>query len=131
MPTVDYELTPCEEEIMLYIWEKGEVKSREVLEYFNAVKGKDWKKQTLNTYFTHLIEKGVLKAEGETRKVYSPAVSKKKYDHKKARSVVKNSYGGHVSNFVAAFCGGEKISPEEVEELQRMLDAKMAELKQD
>lgn len=131
MTVADYELTPCEEEIMYYIWEKGEVKSREVLEYFNAVKGKDWKKQTLNTYFTHLIEKGVLQAEGETRKIYSPAVSKKNYDHKKARSVVKKSYGGHVSNFVAAFCGSEKISLEEVEELQRMLDAKMAELKQD
>lgn len=129
MSVIDYELTLCEEEIMLYIWEKGKVKSREILDFFNTDKCKNWKKQTLNTYLTHLIEKNMLKAEGDSRKVYSPAISKKKFDHKKARNVVKNSYGGLVSNFVAAFCGGEKMSLEEVEEIQKMLEETMKELK--
>lgn len=45
MSVMDYELTPCEEEIMLYIWEKGKVKSREILNFFNTEKCKNWKKR--------------------------------------------------------------------------------------
>lgn len=124
MANVDYELTPCEEEIMLYIWEVGEVKSRQILEHFNTEKNKDWKKQTLNTHLSHLIEKQVLAAEGEARKIYRPAISKKAYKHQKAKNTVARFFGGSLNNFVAAFCGDTECSAEEIEELQKMLDEK-------
>lgn len=128
MANVNYELTPCEEEIMLYVWEIGEVKSRQILDHFNNEMGKDWKKQTLNTHLTHLIDKNILTAEGEARKLYSPAVTKKAYKHQKARNTVTRFFGGSLNNFVAAFCGDAEVSLEEIEELQSMLDEKVKAL---
>jgi predicted transcriptional regulator len=36
--------------------------------------------------------------------------------------VLERSFGGSLPKFIAAFLGGDKISPEVAEEIKRMLD---------
>ena len=53
-----YSLSDTEQEIMEVLWEKGDsIKTRQLLELFNE-RGKDWKRQTLNTFLSRLEEMG-------------------------------------------------------------------------
>lgn len=129
MKRFKFEMTSSEEEVMEYIWERGRVTFRDILEYFHGEKGKTWKKQTLNTYLSRLIEKGLLETDGDTRKIYSPAISREAYEQKKAKSIISTFYGGRMYNFLSAFCGNEKMKTEEIEEIEKLIKLKKKEVK--
>ena len=58
-----YNLSEAEYEIMKFIWEQGDnISFNDIMEYTQK-KGHTWKKQTVQTFLTRLIDKGVLKAE--------------------------------------------------------------------
>lgn len=120
-----FEVSETEREILEYLWENPQgLLSREILEYFDKVKQKDWKKQTLNTFLLRLAEKGLVeRKEQGTKKLYSAAYDAKAYEAKRAESILKNHYGGSVRNFVMALTGGEKIHKELAEELRKILEA--------
>lgn len=59
-------LSKTEYEIMEYFWGMGDKYTfGELMKYFNENLDKNWKKQTLNTFLSRLIEKGLLKKEKE------------------------------------------------------------------
>lgn len=121
---LNFDVSETEREILEYLWENPQgVLSREILDYFNEVKQKDWKKQTLNTFLLRLAEKGLIegKAQG-AKKVYYAAYDAKEYEAKKAESILENSYGGSVRNFVMALTGGEKIDKAMADDLRKMLE---------
>ena len=54
-----YELSRTEEQIMDFLWTNNRpVKTGEIMDYFTENKGKEWKRQTLNTLLIRLEEKG-------------------------------------------------------------------------
>ena len=58
-----YNLTATTKLIMDYLWDFPEGTSfREIYKHFTEVKGRDWKRQTLYTYLTILMEQGFQKA---------------------------------------------------------------------
>ena len=59
-------LSKTEYRIMEYFWSTGgKYTFGELMKYFNENLDKNWKKQTLNTFLSRLIEKGLLKKEKE------------------------------------------------------------------
>lgn len=121
---LNFDVSETEREILEYLWENPQgVLSRELLEYFNEVKQKDWKKQTLNTFLLRLAEKGLIegKAQG-AKKIYQAVYDTKEYEAKKAESILENNYGGSVRNFVMALTGGEKIDKAMADDLRKMLE---------
>ena len=62
------DMTQTELEIMEALWAKGEpLFLGELLEYFNARTGKDWKKQTMNTFLFRMQQKSLVEAVGGGR----------------------------------------------------------------
>ena len=121
---LNFDVSETEREILEYLWENPQgVLSREMLEYFNEVKKKEWKKQTLNTFLLRLAEKGLIegKAQG-VKKIYQAVYDIKEYEAKKAESILENNYGGSVRNFVMALTGGEKIDKAMADDLRKMLE---------
>ena len=56
-----YELSRTEEQIMELLWENNRpMKTGEIMDYFTQNKGKDWKRQTLNTLLIRLEDKEVI-----------------------------------------------------------------------
>ena len=50
-----YELSRTEEQIMDFLWTNNRpVKTGEIMDYFTENKGKEWKRQTLNTLLIRL-----------------------------------------------------------------------------
>lgn len=115
-------LSDSEMEIMEVIWASAEpMTASQLLTIFEH---KGWKIQTMSTFLTRLVEKGVLsiRKQGKTN-LYSPAVTREGYHKLEARNVVDSMYNGSMLDFLAAFYGGGKsIRKEELEELRQWFD---------
>ena len=64
-------LSKTEYRIMEYFWSTGgKYTFGELMKYFNEEEDKNWKKQTLNTFLSRLIDKGLLERKKEETKAY-------------------------------------------------------------
>jgi predicted transcriptional regulator len=106
-----------------YLWSQEEPRNfSQLLTHFNEVAGKNWKKQTLNTFLLRLRKKGFVEAKPVGTKIcYIPTISSEEYYHRYARQIVDNSFDSSLKSFVCAFSGNQKISPQEKDELMEFL----------
>lgn len=118
-----YGLSTIEFEIMEFLWEKNEpVQFKEILDYFNTTKDKKWKKQTLSTYLSNLRRSGIINADTDNKyNLYFYVFSRSELIQIWTGKMVKESYGGSISNFVTAFTGGKKLSQEEAERIKKLI----------
>ena len=114
-------LSESEMEIMQVIWETAApVTTAYLLEVF-AHKG--WKGQTIATFLTRLADKGVLTVTRKGKSnLYVPAISPEEYRQREAVNVIDSMYHGSLQDFLTAFYGGKKISPQEYRKLMQWLD---------
>lgn len=118
-------LSETEMKLMEVIWEIGRpVKSNELLTIFFEKEGKEWKGQTIATFLSRLVDKGVLLIEREGRpNTYVPRISFKEYKKMEAQNLLETMYHGSIKSFLATLYD-DKISPEELEELKKWLSDK-------
>lgn len=119
-------LSETEAELMQVIWECNHpVTSSELLRIFAQRKGKQWKGQTISTFLSRLVDKGVLEATRQGRaNTYVPRLSPEEYKLWEAQSVLNELYQGSVKNFLSALYDGEKISKKEITELKQWFSEK-------
>lgn len=112
-------LSQTEYRIMEYFWNtENQYTFGELMKYFNEEEGKSWKKQTLNTFLSRLIEKGLLEREKEGTKAYYRAkVTKAQFKQNKARAILEECYEGKISHFIAALTGNNTITGIDEQEL--------------
>lgn len=112
-------LSETEHEIMNFFWAaETEYDFASLMKYFNEQGGKNWKKQTLNTFLSRLLDKGLLKRRMEGRKAYYRyRLDRKQYEQEKAKEVLENGYDGKISHFIAALTGNDSISDADEQEL--------------
>ena len=117
-------LTETEYELMEYFWAQPEkVCFKDVLNYFNSVKEKNWKKQTLSTFLTILQREGHLKADKEGKKyLYYAALKKSEYSTKWVRQLCDELFDSSLGKFLSAFSGDQKLSAKEVDELEKYIE---------
>lgn len=113
----------AELEIMKAVWRaKKPVTSVEIGE---AVEEKDWKKTTIATFLSRLVEKGALSAEKEGKVYYyTPIISQKEYRKSQTKNLIKNLYNGSVKDFALALFEEQKLSVEDIEELKQIFEDK-------
>ncbi|UTR13638.1 BlaI/MecI/CopY family transcriptional regulator [Salipaludibacillus sp. LMS25] len=118
-------LSETEMKVMKEIWKMGRpVKSNELLEIFSKEEEREWKGQTIATFLSRLVDKGVLLIEREGRpNTYVPRLSFKEYKKMEAQNLLETMYQGSIKSFLATLYD-DKISPEELEELQKWFSDK-------
>lgn len=119
-----YGLSFIEWEIMEYFWEQNQpVPFKEILDYFNQKKNMNWKKQTLNTYLSNLRRSKLICVDDKSSAYYKyySCCSREQLIGDWTHSLIQESFGGSISNFVATFAGGKKLSPEEVERIKKLI----------
>ena len=115
-----YSMSDAERDVMEVLWTFPEgVNQSMLLEAVNAA-GKDWKRQTLNTLVTRLMEKGLVNREN--RHVCA-AMDKQAYSNLQVEEVVREVYAGKLSNLVLAFAKDKKLTKEDAKELEKLLEA--------
>lgn len=117
------QLKPTESEldILKILWERGEATVREVHEELS--KSKDAGYTTTLKLMQIMHEKGMV-ARDESSKThkYSPLLSQEKTQQQFMGRMIDTLFQGSSSQLVMQALGNHKTSPEELDEIQRLLD---------
>lgn len=101
----------------LILWEHEPVKSKELVRLCQEQLG--WKATTTYTVIKRLSERGVLKNENT---IVSSLVTKDQVQAAEIEELVEKKFEGSLPAFVAAFTKHQKITKDEIDEVQRMID---------
>lgn len=101
----------------LILWEHEPVRSRELVELCKEQLG--WKPTTTYTVIKRLSERGVLKSENS---IVSSLITQDEVQAAEIDELVEKKFGGSLPAFVAAFTKHRKVTEEEIDEVQRMID---------
>lgn len=113
-----YALGAVERRFAEILWKNAPIPSGELVKLCKAEL--NWSKSTTYTVLRKLCEKGLfLNENGEVRVL----VTKDEYSLSKGEGVLKESFGGSLPAFIAAFTSKNKLSPTEIDDIQRMIDA--------
>lgn len=112
-------LAQREEQIMHILWQLGQAFVKEIIAEFPAPKPHY---NTVSTIVRILEEKGFIghKAFGNSYQ-YFPLISKEDYQQQAVGDVLKNYFNGSYQQMVAHFAKEEKISPDDLEEILKMI----------
>ena len=101
----------------LILWEHEPIKSSELVSLCREQLG--WKPTTTYTVIKRLSERGVLKNENT---IVSSLVTKDEVQAAEINEMVEKTFEGSLPAFVAAFTKHQKISEEEIDAVQAMID---------
>lgn len=101
----------------LILWEHEPVKSSELVNLCREQLG--WKPTTTYTVIKRLSERGVLKNENT---IVSSLVSKEEVQAAEINEMVEKTFEGSLPAFIAAFTKHQKITDEELDAVQAMID---------
>ncbi len=111
----------AEIEIMKVIWKAKEPITS--LEIGKAVEDKGWKKTTIATFLSRLVEKGVLSAQKKGKLYYyTPLISARDYRKLQTKNLISILYNGSVKEFAVSLFEEQKLSDEDIEELRTFLN---------
>ena len=112
-----YKLGVVESRFADIIWDNEPMTTRELVEI--CARELDWKRPTTYTTLKKLCEKGYFKMED--RKVFS-LISKDEYNARQSERFVQETFDGSLPALVLSFGSRKKLSPEEIDELQAIID---------
>ena len=99
------------------LWEHEPVKSGELVQLCREQLG--WKPTTTYTVIKRLSERGILKNENT---VVRSLVSRDEVQAAEIDAVVEKTFDGSLPAFLAAFARHRRLSGQEIDEVQRMID---------
>lgn len=114
----DYKLGLVEAKFADIIWQNEPLSSGTLVKL--CEKELEWKKSTTYTVLKKLCEKGIFKNENS---IVSSVISKEEFYSIQSENFVNETFDGSLPAFIAAFANRKKISPEEIKEIRRMIDA--------
>lgn len=99
------------------LWEHEPIKSKELVKLCQEQLG--WKPTTTYTVIKRLSERGVVKNENA---VVSALVSQEEVQAAQVDEMMEKTFDGSLPAFIAAFSRNRKVSPEEIDQVQAMID---------
>jgi len=113
--------TESELEILQVLWDRDLASVREVHE--ELVKNKDVGYTTTLKLMQIMHEKGLVKRDDSFKThIYQAAVSKEKTQKHLLGKMINSLFGGSPTELVLQALGNHKASPEELEEIQQLLN---------
>lgn len=115
-------ISEAEWEVMKIFWAKAvPCTANEIVEGLGGFS--DWKPNTVKTLITRLVKKGALGFREERRIYwYYPMVTEDQCIRSEAKFFMKRFFGGALRPMLVTFLQEENLSPEEIEELKRILE---------
>lgn len=119
---MEIELGEIQEQFAKIIWDAEPIKSGELVKIAHEKLG--WKKSTTYTVLRKLCEKGLFQnVDG----IVTSLISKVEFDTAKSQKFVEENFTGSLPSFIAAFTKNKKLTKNEAEEIQEMIDAFLKE----
>ena len=117
-----FDLGFAEMEVLKALWDAGPSTVREVLNHLHA-RGRRVAYTTVLTFLSRLEEKGLaVSNKSELAYVYRAKVSRDRVMKSRLRTLVNEMYDGAAGPLVLQLIRSERFSPEEINELQKLID---------
>jgi predicted transcriptional regulator len=100
----------------LILWDREPIKSMELAKLCKEQLG--WSKTTTYTVIKRLSDRGVLKNENT---VVTSLISKEEAQRAELDELMEKKFEGSLPAFIAAFARRQELSPEEIQELERII----------
>ena len=113
----DMRLGPVESHFAELIWDGEPISSTELVHL--AQRELDWKKSTTYTVLKRLCEKGIFQNEGG---IVTSRLSREEYAARQSEQFVEETFSGSLPAFLAAFTRRKKLSEEEIDQLQQLIE---------
>lgn len=119
--SISFQPTEVELQMLRILWELGPSPVRDVHARLNAEKGTNY--STTVKMLSVMLEKGLVKRdENVSPHVYRPAMSRDTAGKRMVRQLVDKVYDGAAMSLVLHALKSAKASPEELDEVRRLLD---------
>ncbi len=103
------------------LWDTGGTELGQLVEALRPATG--WNRNTVLTYLTRMEAKGLVAIDKEASPhIYRALLSREDCRAQERRSFLRRVYQGSAGDLIAAFLKEESISPQERDELRRLLD---------
>ena len=112
-----YKLGDMETKFAEFIWDSAPVPSGELVRL--CENEFHWKKSTTYTMLKRLCERGLFQ---NSQGMVTPLLSREDFAAAQSESFVEETFSGSLPQFLAAFTRRKRLSPAEVEEIQRFID---------
>jgi BlaI family transcriptional regulator, penicillinase repressor len=111
--------TEAELEILNILWAKGPSTVRDV----HTASAKDTGYTTILKQMQVMAEKGLLeRSELYRSHIYKPAIAKEHTQRRLAGNLLQRAFDGSAKNLVLGALSSQKVSPQELREIRKMLD---------
>lgn len=112
-----YKLGEMEGKLAELIWKHAPVATRNLVELCADAFG--WKRTTTYTMLKRLCDRGIFESkEG----CVSALVTREEFQGAQGEQFLREAFDGSLPQFLAAFCRRKKLSREEVQEIQKLID---------
>lgn len=116
-------ISEAEWEVMKILWTQSPLSSNEIVSRLEG--NTSWKAKTIKTLISRLVCKKVLSfiEDGRTYNYY-PLLTQEECIQAESKTFLNRIYGGALKPMFVHFLEEEKLSPNDIEELKRILEQK-------
>ena len=126
MPDHPPRISDAEWHVMQVIWDHHPMTAAEVHQHL--ADEHSWTQRTVKTLLARLVAKEALAFEVEGKRYrYRPLTSRQECVRAESRTFIDRVFQGSASPMLLEFVKGSDLSPEEIDELRRLLDEKAGE----
>lgn len=100
------------------IWENEPISSGQLVKLCGQQL--DWKKSTTYTMLKRLCERGLFQNE---KGIVSALMTKEEFGAAQSEKIIEESFDGSLPAFIAAFASRKRLSSDDVDEIQKMIDS--------
>ncbi len=113
-------ISEAESVVLEVLWQRG---SGYVEDVMSALPGdREWHESTVKTLLSRLVKKGALRTVMEGRKFrYLPGLKREHWLSAETKSLVDRLFDGRIAPLVAHFSKQQKLSPQDVLELKKLI----------
>lgn len=113
-------ISDAEHEVMEVLWAEAPLDAAAVAQRLET--RQNWSLATVKTLLSRLLAKGAVAHEEAGRKfLYRPAIEREPYVAGEGRRLVDRLFGGRLSPLVAHFAEREALSPQDIEDIEKLL----------
>lgn len=114
-------ISDAESRVMDILWSRSPLSADQVVDALSG--DTDWHEKTIKTLLSRLLRKGALAHRKDGRRyLYSPTISRDDYVSQESRGMIDRLFGGHVAPLLAHFRQHEKLQPEDIRALRKLLE---------
>jgi BlaI family penicillinase repressor len=122
MAETEYDLGSAELEVLKVLWGEGPSTVRQVMNHLHR-RGRRVAYTTVLTFLSRLEQKGFVQSDkSELAYVYRAAISRSRVTRSRLKQLLQQLYDGAAGPAVLQLVRTERLTPEEIEALQRLIE---------